>query len=179
MKLTAEQIDEIWVEHGLDECDAHGFARAIEAEVLRLNGIGDAVTGSFMTREAAIEFWKLRHPGMTPTEQVIEATIDAYSALFGDLSPVTPQPQQAATVPDGCDHCLGGKVDAGGTMHDCDFPNCVAAKHEMQMKRDKVILELNECIKTKHLAYRVSWSKNAAIVMQKAASMLSAAPKQG
>lgn len=30
-ELTDEQIDEIWVEHGLDECDPHGFARAILA----------------------------------------------------------------------------------------------------------------------------------------------------
>lgn len=29
--LTEEQIDAVWVEHGLDECDPHGFARAIEA----------------------------------------------------------------------------------------------------------------------------------------------------
>lgn len=29
--LTVEQIDEIWVEHGLDHCGAHEFARAIEA----------------------------------------------------------------------------------------------------------------------------------------------------
>jgi len=27
--------------------------------------------------------------------------------------------------PPGCDHCLGGKVDAGGTAHDCDYPNCI------------------------------------------------------
>ena len=34
--LTVEQIDEIWVEHGLDHCGAHEFARAIEAA----HGIG-------------------------------------------------------------------------------------------------------------------------------------------
>ena len=28
--LTTDQIDEIWVEHGLDECGAYHFARAIE-----------------------------------------------------------------------------------------------------------------------------------------------------
>lgn len=29
--LTDEQIAEIWIEHGLDDCDPEGFARAIEA----------------------------------------------------------------------------------------------------------------------------------------------------
>lgn len=29
--LTPEQIAEIWVEHGLDDCDPEGFARRIEA----------------------------------------------------------------------------------------------------------------------------------------------------
>lgn len=29
--LTDDQIEELWVEHGLDECDPAGFARAIEA----------------------------------------------------------------------------------------------------------------------------------------------------
>lgn len=32
--LTHEEIEAAWVEHGLDECDCHGFARAIEAAVL-------------------------------------------------------------------------------------------------------------------------------------------------
>ena len=31
--LTDEQIEAIWIEHGLDECDPHGFARAIESAV--------------------------------------------------------------------------------------------------------------------------------------------------
>ena len=30
-ELTDEQIDAVWVEHGLDECDPNGFARAILA----------------------------------------------------------------------------------------------------------------------------------------------------
>jgi hypothetical protein len=34
--LTNEQIEAIWVEHGLDDCDPQGFARAIEAA----HGIG-------------------------------------------------------------------------------------------------------------------------------------------
>ena len=29
--LTQDRIQEIWVEHGLDECDVEGFARALEA----------------------------------------------------------------------------------------------------------------------------------------------------
>jgi len=29
--LTTEQIAEVWVEHGLDDCDPEGFARLIEA----------------------------------------------------------------------------------------------------------------------------------------------------
>jgi hypothetical protein len=32
--LTTERIQELWVEHGLDECDPEGFARIIEREVL-------------------------------------------------------------------------------------------------------------------------------------------------
>lgn len=30
--LTAERIEAIWVEHGLDDCDPEGFARRIEAD---------------------------------------------------------------------------------------------------------------------------------------------------
>lgn len=35
--------------------------------------------------------------------------------------------QSAASKPEsqGCSHCLGGKIDAGGTAHDCDYPNCL------------------------------------------------------
>ena len=43
--------------------------------------------GSFMTREQAIAHCRNRRPGIEPTEQHIAATIDAYSALFGDLAP--------------------------------------------------------------------------------------------
>ena len=32
--LTNEQIEVIWVEHGLDDCDPQGFARAIESAIL-------------------------------------------------------------------------------------------------------------------------------------------------
>ena len=32
--LTNEEIDDIWVEHGLNDEDVHGFARAIEQAVL-------------------------------------------------------------------------------------------------------------------------------------------------
>ena len=34
--LTDEQVEAIWVEHGLDECDPQGFARAIEAALMAL-----------------------------------------------------------------------------------------------------------------------------------------------
>lgn len=34
--LADEQIDAVWVKYGLDDCDPHGFARAIEAA----HGIG-------------------------------------------------------------------------------------------------------------------------------------------
>lgn len=44
-------------------------------------------SGSFMTREQAIAHCRNRRPGIQPTEQHIAATIDAYSALFGDLAP--------------------------------------------------------------------------------------------
>ena len=33
-KLSDERIREIWVEHGLDDEDVEGFARAIEREIL-------------------------------------------------------------------------------------------------------------------------------------------------
>ena len=33
-KLSDERISEIWVEHGLDDEDVEGFARAIEREIL-------------------------------------------------------------------------------------------------------------------------------------------------
>ena len=38
MLLTHEEIEAVWVEHGLDECDSHGFARAIEAKILEKIG---------------------------------------------------------------------------------------------------------------------------------------------
>ena len=33
-KLSDERIREIWIEHGLDDEDVEGFARAIEREIL-------------------------------------------------------------------------------------------------------------------------------------------------
>ena len=36
-KLSDERIREIWVEHGLDDEDVEGFARAIEREILGVN----------------------------------------------------------------------------------------------------------------------------------------------
>ena len=36
-KLSDERIREIWVEHGLDDEDVEGFARAIEREILGEN----------------------------------------------------------------------------------------------------------------------------------------------
>ena len=33
-KLSDDQIREIWIEHGLDDEDVEGFARAIEREIL-------------------------------------------------------------------------------------------------------------------------------------------------
>jgi transcription elongation factor Elf1 len=51
--------------------------------------------GSFMTREQAIEFCRRRRPGIDPTEQHIAATIDAYSALYGDMVPADFAPTQA------------------------------------------------------------------------------------
>jgi hypothetical protein len=52
---------------------------------------GAEPAGSFMTREQAIEFCRKRRPGIEPTEAHIAATIDAYSALFGDLVPAAQQ----------------------------------------------------------------------------------------
>jgi hypothetical protein len=57
-----------------------------------------AARGSFMTREQAIEFWRKRRPGIEPTEQHIAATIDAYSALFGDMVPADLAPAPTAQV---------------------------------------------------------------------------------
>ena len=34
----------------------------------------------------------------------------------------------AEAEPQGCSHCLGGKIDAGGTAHDCDYPNCISVQ---------------------------------------------------
>jgi hypothetical protein len=57
-----------------------------------------AARGSFMTREHAIEFCRRRRPGIEPTEQHIAATIDAYSALFGDMVPADLAPAPTAQV---------------------------------------------------------------------------------
>ncbi len=35
--LTAEEIQEVWVEHGLDDCDVEGFARAVETKLEEKN----------------------------------------------------------------------------------------------------------------------------------------------
>jgi hypothetical protein len=45
--------------------------------------------GSFLTHEEAIKFCRRYRPGIEPTEKHIAATIDAYAALFGDLSPAS------------------------------------------------------------------------------------------
>jgi hypothetical protein len=45
----------------------------------------DAPVGSFMTRLQAIDFLLKMRPQTEPTEKQIIATIDAYSALFGDM----------------------------------------------------------------------------------------------
>jgi len=47
--------------------------------------------------------------------------------------------------PPGCDHCLGGKVDAGGTAHDCDYPNCINFTHP---PTDTALLEAAEKVLT-------------------------------
>lgn len=55
IKLTDERIAELYVEHGCEGEDVEGFARAIEAEVLRINGVDD--TGpvfDFTAREKAM-----------------------------------------------------------------------------------------------------------------------------
>lgn len=54
--------------------------------------------GSFMTRQQAIEFCRRRRPNIEPTEQQINATIDAYAALFGDLVPAPPQQEKQEPV---------------------------------------------------------------------------------
>jgi len=53
----------------------------------------DEPVGSFMTRLQAIDFLLKMRPQTEPTEKQIIATIDAYSALFGDMieSPASPQ----------------------------------------------------------------------------------------
>lgn len=53
----------------------------------------DEPIGSFMTRLQAIDFLLKMRPQTEPTEKQIIATIDAYSALFGDMieSPALPQ----------------------------------------------------------------------------------------
>jgi len=53
----------------------------------------DEPVGSFMTRLQAIDFLLKMRPQTEPTEKQIIATIDAYSALFGDMieSPAPPQ----------------------------------------------------------------------------------------
>jgi multidrug efflux pump subunit AcrA (membrane-fusion protein) len=53
----------------------------------------DEPVGSFMTRLQAIDFLLKMRPQTEPTEKQIIATIDTYSALFGDMieSPTPPQ----------------------------------------------------------------------------------------
>ena len=60
----------------------------------------DEPIGSFMTRLQAIDFLLKMRPQTEPTEKQIIATIDAYSALFGDMieSPVLPK-QEAKDEP--------------------------------------------------------------------------------
>ena len=60
----------------------------------------DEPVGSFMTRLQAIDFLLKMRPQTEPTEKQIIATIDAYSALFGDMieSPVLPK-QEAKDEP--------------------------------------------------------------------------------
>jgi hypothetical protein len=41
--LTDEEIEAAWVDHGLDECDANGFARAIEQAALAKLGAQEPV----------------------------------------------------------------------------------------------------------------------------------------
>lgn len=80
--------DHPWVEGGnsFKQDEARRYARvALEAQP----AAQAEPVGSFMTREQAIEHCRKRRAGIEPTEQHIAATIDAYSALFGDLVPAS------------------------------------------------------------------------------------------
>ena len=37
--LTEEEIEELWIEHGLDECDPEGFAQIITRALAEKNGL--------------------------------------------------------------------------------------------------------------------------------------------
>jgi hypothetical protein len=65
--------------------------RALEAK--------DEPIGSFMTRLQAIDFLLKMRPQTEPTEKQIIATIDAYSALFGDMIE-SPTPTQRKSLTD-------------------------------------------------------------------------------
>lgn len=59
----------------------------------------DEPVGSFMTRLQAIDFLLKMRPQTEPTEKQIIATIDAYSALFGDMIE-SPTPTQRKSLTD-------------------------------------------------------------------------------
>jgi len=59
----------------------------------------DEPVGSFMTRLQAIDFLLKMRPQTEPTEKQIIATIDAYSALFGDMIE-SPTPTQRKPLTD-------------------------------------------------------------------------------
>lgn len=82
-----------------DQVDELVYEGAIELLSARLSApepepVACKHSGSIMTREQAVEHCRRRRPGIEPTEKHIAATIDAYSALFGDLIPADTAPPQ-------------------------------------------------------------------------------------
>lgn len=87
-RRTVAALDTVFRDGNVEAVkDAQRIIRQLADRVQELEGKWEP-RGSFMTREAAIEFLKRRHPGREPAENAIAATIDAHAALFGDLCPI-------------------------------------------------------------------------------------------
>jgi len=89
LRLALEAFE--YIEHNYMSLPAPA-TKAITAIKAALEAKDEPV-GSFMTRLQAIDFLLKMRPQTEPTEKQIIATIDAYSALFGDMieSPTPPQ----------------------------------------------------------------------------------------
>jgi hypothetical protein len=102
LKLALEALTNAYWPTDSDLLPAHNIKECGEAitAIKAALEAKDEPVGSFMTRLQAIDFLLKMRPQTEPTEKQIIATIDAYSALFGDMieSPVLPK-QEAKDKP--------------------------------------------------------------------------------